>query len=196
MVQFATKPKSSRKKRSVETPAKTSSGKYRTRTAVKAERELWEQLAAKRPSYLWLDKRFRYGSSKPILHFGMTYTKESIMHCALRNDLLPPIYQEEAKDPAEEARRICMAVWEVKLFFEKQLGVEILMPSAFTHGQLGVFSIYSNHTRVKWVKRMGDNHRPIWDFMRQELGVKQFAAWYWDIKYGASYVCKYEEFNL
>ncbi|KZV76991.1 hypothetical protein PENSPDRAFT_645738 [Peniophora sp. CONT] len=180
---------------SSDSSVKLSSANYWSRRIITpAQRELWQRLIAKRPSFVVLDERFRVPSA-PTLHFGMSYTKETIMRCALNHHLLSPDLEVEQENVEDEARRIYLAVMAVKRYFERELGVQLFTAAAFVPGQLGMFALYSNHTRRKLHKRKAE--RSILNFMRQELGgEKQRAQWYWDRQHGPSYVCEHDEFNL
>ncbi|VDC01911.1 unnamed protein product [Peniophora sp. CBMAI 1063] len=174
---------------------RASSTKYWSRRRIlPVKREVWQQLVAKRPSFLILDERLR-GPSAPTLHFGLTYTKDDIMRCALKCDLIPTTLHEVRDDAQDEARRIYLVIAAVREYFERTLRLQLFHVAAFIPGQLGMFALYSNHTIRKLHRRKAE--RPILNFMRQELGIEQqMAAWYWDIQHGSSYVCEYDEFNL
>ncbi|VDC01910.1 unnamed protein product [Peniophora sp. CBMAI 1063] len=172
-----------------------SSPKYwARRRTIPVKREVWQELLAKRPAFVKLDERFR-GPTAPTLHFGITFTKERIINCARRHNLIPPHLEEEQDNSVDESRRIYVLVGAVRCYLERTLEVRLFSEAAITPGRLGIFALYSNHTVRKYHRRKGE--KAILNSIRQELDIeKQRAAWYWDIQHGSSYVCEYEEFNL
>ncbi|KZV76971.1 hypothetical protein PENSPDRAFT_277227 [Peniophora sp. CONT] len=161
-------------------PRKTSATPYR---------EAWRKLAKVRKPMPTLDERFRYpaSTSVPTLHYGLGYTKKSILYCAQKLQLLPP-QPLELLSTEKEARRFAMAVTDVKEYLENKLDIMLFFHSSITPGYLGVISLHSNYTgRMLYRPK---KEKEILNFIRRELNVrKQQAAWHWDSQHGLAYVC-------
>lgn len=136
-----------------------------------------------------LDKRFRItkrNPSAPTMHYGLTLTKENILHCALNRQLLPPGYQDEWEDVTEEARRLFIALALVKKYIEHELQVPLYLENILSpERQMGMFALYSNHTRRR-LRQSDDEEWEVLEFMKRELDVQeQTARWYWDNRHGS-----------
>ena len=126
---------------------------------------------------LYLEGRLAYpeSASEPILHFGFGYTKENILYCARKRQLLAPEYYEEQDDEEKEDCRLFIIMMQVKQYLERKLKIHLEIPLAINPGYMGVFSLYSNHTRHRRYrpKREGE----ILNTLRRELDVRRQAIW-------------------
>lgn len=148
----------------------------------------WQQLVAVRSPMLCLDERFRYPTSPsdPILHFGLAYSAENIIYCALKRQLLPPKYKEERASVDGEGTRLFIALMNVKKYLEEKLKIQLFLCPTINPGYLGTFALYSNHTRHRLQRPKKER---VLNFIRRELDIrKQQAAWYWNANHGLEYV--------
>ncbi|VDC01912.1 unnamed protein product [Peniophora sp. CBMAI 1063] len=161
-------------------------------------REACRKLAKVRKPMLYLDERFRHPSSPsvPTLHFGLGYTAKGIIHCVKKRHLLPPVPKDQPLTQEQAAHRFSRAVFYVISYLEQKLQTPLFMRSSTSPDYIGLFCLYSNHTRRAY--HQPEKEREILNFIRRELDVrKQQAAWYWDSsRHGLDYVCEYDEYNL
>ena len=147
-----------------------------------------QRLAAKRRPFPVLPKRFRVAPA-PTLQFGLTFTEENIMQCALKHNLISHHLTEESDNMDDEAIRLNLVADAVMEYLERTLQVPLFMPAADTPGQLGMFALYSNHNIRRYQRRK--TLKSTLESMRQELGVEgQRSAWYWDLEYDSRYVTR------
>ncbi|KZV71042.1 hypothetical protein PENSPDRAFT_684911 [Peniophora sp. CONT] len=146
-----------------------------------------------------LDERFRVTKpdpALPTLHYGIPFTADNIWYCVRQRQLLTQMESGSNDDTTVEGHTMSAAIMAVKRYLQRTLRVRIFVEIPFGTYNLGMFALYTNHTRLR--HRRLNKEKAVLVSMRQELNIdqNQTAKWYWDIDHGLSYECNFPEFNI